>query len=114
MPAWPFRYDERCPGVVFEGGRTSDACVDGPAAVLLHAGDAVDEGALGRGRRRDAPVGLLIDVEPDDRADPSVRVEVVEHLLDPQRLVAPSLDRSDLADLHGFVRRDLPHVLQGR
>ena len=68
-----------------------------------YPGDAVSEGALGGWGCRDAPVCLLGQLKPQDRADPGVCLEIVEHLLDPQRFAASVLCGADFADLHGLV-----------
>src|SRR5436190_14709173 len=81
-------------------------------AAALQARRPDAEGAAGRARRRDAPVGLLLEIEPEHRADPWARAHVGEHLGDPRRLVAALLRGPRLADLDGLARSQAPQRLQ--
>src|SRR3954451_25405452 len=81
-------------------------------APALEARRAGAERAEGGARRRDAPVRLLLEVEPQHRADPRARGDVVEHLGDPRGLVAALLRGADLADLHRLARRQAPQRLE--
>src|SRR6476620_4879407 len=85
----------------------------GDAAVEVRAvGAAVDalaEGVAGLLGALEGPVGAaVVDVVPDDGADLAVVVaHLVEHVLDPGRLVAALVGRGDLGQHQGLAGSDL-------
>ncbi len=58
-----------------------------------------------RGARRDPPIYLLADLEPDDADDIRLPQEVLEHPRDPVRLAARLVARRDLGH-HDRARGD--------